>query len=399
MRILASSYGRLYWYGQRVLNTSLSSTLLLRFPHIRQIANLYSPLFIRLCLQKRKQSASIKKAKAKKRLGGRTALAPRMVNTITHTIPPDSVAVDMAPVKPQEPWRENLNLQLICPECDERPPNLVEEFSSGDMVCASCGLVLGGRIVDTRSEWRTFTNDDQGNDDPSRVGDGANPLLNGAQLETSISFGGNNRSRELQKAQNKATHDKGTKSLLTAYKELGALCDAIGIPKNVSDTAKHLFKMVHDAGAFRGKSQETIIAGCIFIACRQCKVSRTFREIFALTKVSKAEIGRIFKALEKFFSQQNKDKQGDGQPMGGKFMSPLLLRNHFSSSAKPVFYEKAPSTRGRRSTPTRPQRTPKISVRDTVTSSVSAFRLRPLPSRSPRKWRMRECLQVALRCR
>ena len=53
-----------------------------------------------------------------------------------------------------------------------------------------------------------------------------------------------------------------------------------------------------DAGVFRGKSQETIIAGCLFIACRQMGVPRTFREIFAVTKVSKAEIGRIFKVLE-----------------------------------------------------------------------------------------------------
>ena len=223
--------------------------------------------------------------------------------------------------KADEPWRENLNMQMMCRDCKEFPPNLVEEFSSGDMVCGSCGLVLGDRIVDTRSEWRTFSNDDQGNDDPSRVGDGANPLLNGSQLQTSIQFGAGDsgKSRDLHRAQNKATHDKSTKVLLTAYKEIGALCDAWNIPKNVSDTAKHLFKRVSDAGAFRGKSQEAIIAGCIFIACRQCKVPRTFREIFALTKVSKKEIGRIFKALEKFFAANNKEKTATLVQSGGMY--------------------------------------------------------------------------------
>lgn len=247
-------------------------------------------------------------------LAAKMASAPTQV-LLTGTIPDGSPAL-----KPQEPWRENLNMQMICRDCKEFPPNLVEEFSSGDMVCGSCGLVLGDRIVDTRSEWRTFSNDDQGNDDPSRVGDGANPLLNGSQLQTSIAFsdGPTGRSRDLHRAQNKSTHDKSTKGLLTAYKEIGALCDAMSIPKNVSDTAKHLFKMVHDAGAFRGKSQETIIAGCIFIACRQCKVPRTFREIFALTRVTKAEIGRIFKALEKFFAAQNKQKMEEAEHTGGK---------------------------------------------------------------------------------
>ncbi|KAL2067134.1 hypothetical protein VTL71DRAFT_1558 [Oculimacula yallundae] len=206
-------------------------------------------------------------------------------------------------------WQENLNMTMVCRDCKEVPPNLVEEFSSGDMVCGSCGLVLGDRIVDTRSEWRTFANDDQGNDDPSRVGDGANPLLNGSQLTTTISFqDGNARSRDLMRTQNKSANDKATKGLLAAYKEIGAHCDAVNIPKNVSDTAKHLFKLVDDAKAFKGKSQEAIIAGCIFIACRQCGVPRTFREIYALTKVSKKDIGRTFKVLEKFFANDSEGK-------------------------------------------------------------------------------------------
>ncbi len=206
-------------------------------------------------------------------------------------------------------WSENLNMTLMCKDCKEFPPNLVEEFSSGDMVCGSCGLVLGDRIVDTRSEWRTFSNDDQGNDDPSRVGDGANPLLNGSQLQTTIAFGdGSARSRDLLRAQGKSSTDKATKGLLAAYKEIGAHCDAVSIPKNVSDTAKHLYKLVDDAKAFKGKSQEGIIAGCIFIACRQCGVPRTFREIYALTKVSKKDIGRTFKALEKFFASESQTK-------------------------------------------------------------------------------------------
>ena len=229
-------------------------------------------------------------------------------------------------VKANGEWQENLNVTVMCPDCRELPPNLVEEFSSGDVVCGSCGLVLGDRIVDTRSEWRTFSNDDQGNDDPSRVGDGANPLLNGSQLQTSISFGdgGSGRSRDLHRAQNKSNHDKATKGLLAAYKEIGAFCDAINIPKNVSDTAKHLFKLVDDAKAFKGKPQEVLSAGCIFIACRQCGVPRTFREVFAVTKVAKKEIGRIFKALEKFFAAQNKEKMELTVQSGGGFMSRLV---------------------------------------------------------------------------
>ncbi|KAI8623615.1 cyclin-like protein [Xylariaceae sp. FL1651] len=200
----------------------------------------------------------------------------------------------------EQPWEQNLNEILQCPDCREFPPNLIEEFSSGDMVCASCGLVLGDRIIDTRSEWRTFANDDQNNDDPSRVGDSANPLLNGSQLETNIAFGEGKNSRELQRAQNRTQKDKGTQALLAAYREISNFCDAMNIAKTTQDAAKHIFKMTDDAKLFKGKSTEVIIAGCIFIACRQSNAPRTFREIFALTKVPKKEIGRTFKMLEKF---------------------------------------------------------------------------------------------------
>ena|ERR1700761_9165291 len=50
----------------------------------------------------------------------------------------------------------DLAVRLICPDCGDPNPNIVEEFSSGDLVCGSCGLVLGDRIVDTRSECKFF---------------------------------------------------------------------------------------------------------------------------------------------------------------------------------------------------------------------------------------------------
>ncbi|KAI9730816.1 MAG: transcription initiation factor IIB [Cirrosporium novae-zelandiae] len=218
----------------------------------------------------------------------------------------------------QEPWRENLNDVLICKDCQEFPPHIEEEFSSGDLVCGSCGLVLDNRIVDTRSEWRTFSNDDQGNDDPSRVGDAANPLLNGSQLATSISFsdGGSGRGKELHRAQNKATHDKATKSLLAAYKEIGALCDGFKVTKTVADTAKHYFKMTDDKKAFRGKAQDAVIAGCIFLACRSNNVSRSFNEIHRLTRVPKKDIGRMFKQLEVFFNKENAERAAKREKEG-----------------------------------------------------------------------------------
>ncbi|KAF2644603.1 transcription initiation factor-like protein iib [Massarina eburnea CBS 473.64] len=234
-----------------------------------------------------------------------------------------------------QPYRQDLDVILMCPDCKELPPNLVENFSSGDTICGSCGRVLSEHNLDYRSEWRTFSNDDQNNDDPSRVGDAANPLLHGSQLQTEISFGdGNMRHRDLARAQNKNNLDKTNKSLQTAYSSIGAYCDTLQMSRTVADTAKILFKMADDAKIFKGKSQDAVIAACIFIACRQEGVGRSFREIFKLTNVSKKEIGRTYKTLESFVHQQQlKDGSGNKAAGSGAVINSSAFKHTQATSA------------------------------------------------------------------
>ena len=92
--------------------------------------------------------------------------------------------------------------------------------------------------MDTRSEWRTFANDE--GDDPSRVGSAANPLLNGPQLDTVISQrdGGSGAARELNRTHGRVTAVKGERNLLQAYKDISAMSEAIGLPKLIGRSHK-----------------------------------------------------------------------------------------------------------------------------------------------------------------
>src|SRR5437763_15289645 len=98
----------------------------------------------------------------------------------------------------------DLNIRLVCPDCKNPVPNIVEEFANGDIVCGDCGLVLGDRIIDTRPEWRTFS-DDERNSDPSRVGAAADPLLGNLALNTAISSTGGTNNKILNRTHIKAT--------------------------------------------------------------------------------------------------------------------------------------------------------------------------------------------------
>ncbi|KAJ2713301.1 transcription initiation factor IIB [Coemansia spiralis] len=191
----------------------------------------------------------------------------------------------------------NFSVKLTCRYCRDAVPNIVEDFAAGDLVCGGCGLVLGDRIVDTRSEWRTFA--DTEGDDPSRVGDSANPHLDGDQLDTVISQGGaNGISRNLNRAQDRSAGKQGDHTLLQAYKEISVLCDAFDIPKTIVAITKQLYKKVFDGKMHRSKNNNAIIAVCILLACRQGEAPRTFKEICALTKVDRKEMTRTYRFLK-----------------------------------------------------------------------------------------------------
>ncbi|CCE87105.1 Piso0_005644 [Millerozyma farinosa CBS 7064] len=201
----------------------------------------------------------------------------------------------------------NLNITLTCPECKIYPPDLIERFSEGDIVCGSCGLVLSDRVVDTRSEWRTFSNDDQNGDDPSRVGDAGNPLLDSEDLSTMISYVPDNTKagRELNRAQSKSLVDKKDNALAAAYAKISQMCDGYQLPRIVQDSAKEVYKLVYEERPLRGKSQESIMAAAIFIGCRKAGVARSFKEIWALTNVPRKEIGKVFKIMIRIVREKN----------------------------------------------------------------------------------------------
>lgn len=57
-------------------------------------------------------------------------------------VPPEMATMMGAPQEEDEYKDAALSNILMCPDCQENPPNLTEEFSSGDVVCTSCGVVV-----------------------------------------------------------------------------------------------------------------------------------------------------------------------------------------------------------------------------------------------------------------
>ena len=172
---------------------------------------------------------------------------------------------------------------------------LIEDYRAGDQICSECGLVVGDRVIDVGSEWRTFSREN-GAEDRSRVGAAENNLLGSCDLSTII--GSVSGSSAIQYS-NRRTVSSSDRALVNAFRSIGNMADRINLTKTIVDRANNLFKMVHDGRNLKGRANDAIAAAVLYIACRQEGVPRTFKEIVAVSTVSKKEIGRCFKLILK----------------------------------------------------------------------------------------------------
>lgn len=220
------------------------------------------------------------------------------------------------PAKPKGPkWTLDVAVKVVCPYCREDPPNLIDEYSSGDTICGSCGLVMADHMIDQRAEWRSFTTgDDSSKADPNRVGAAQSVFESGTGFDTTIADKQGDRHAQLMKRTHKKINSSTESRFLTrAYAEIEIYCGKNGIQDDVRDVAKHIYKSVDEGMKLNNRStvHEAVVASCILIACRQCKVDRTFREIFLLTNVPKKDIGRTFKRIEHFLLKSSAPATSD----------------------------------------------------------------------------------------
>ena len=144
---------------------------------------------------------------------------------------------------------------------------LIEDHRAGDQICSECGLVVGDRVIDVGSEWRTFSND-KGGEDKSRVGSAENTLLGSSDLSTIIGpgRGGASFTADGTPIYNNRNSRQSTsdRTLINAFRTIANMADRINLPKTITDRANVLFKMVSEGKNLKGRSNDAIAAACLY---------------------------------------------------------------------------------------------------------------------------------------
>jgi len=79
--------------------------------------------------------------------------------------------------------------------------------------------------------------------------------------------------------------------------ELRRVAAFLSLPSVIRDEASRVYNYVLQRGLVRGRSMESVIAACIYAACRSYNIPRTLDEIAEASDVERKEIGRTYRFI------------------------------------------------------------------------------------------------------
>ncbi|WP_440991238.1 transcription initiation factor IIB [Haloarchaeobius baliensis] len=192
-----------------------------------------------------------------------------------------------------------------CPECTGQ---LIDDDEHGETVCADCGLVVEEDSVDRGPEWRAF--DAAEKDSKSRVGAPTTKMMHDDGLSTNIgwqnkdAYGRQLSSNQRQKMQRLRTwnerfrtRDSKERNLKQALGEIDRMASALGLPKNVRETASVIYRRALGEDLLPGRSIEGVATAALYAAARQAGTPRSLDEVTNVSRVERDEIARTYRYI------------------------------------------------------------------------------------------------------
>jgi len=187
-----------------------------------------------------------------------------------------------------------------CPECGST--HLVYDEQKGEVICGECGLVVEDKMVDTGQELHSQS------DSKEKKGRGGAPMsmqkfdkgltTNVGEISDiyKLDAGQTRKFLRLKKWQERVSTSI-ERNLRLAMAELRRVASFLSLPSVVRDEASRIYNFVLQRGLVRGRSMESVIAACIYAACRSYDIPRTLDEIANASDVERKEIGRTYRFI------------------------------------------------------------------------------------------------------
>lgn len=207
-------------------------------------------------------------------------------------------------VELEEIDNKNVKKEEMCTNCNTTD-QIVEDMSQGIMVCKGCGTVMSN-IINETAEWRQY-NSEYGKETIARCSNTTNFFLPQSSLGTTMAC--SNRSR-IKKLHSWSAMPYKERSLLIVLKEIQYRCRSANILKCMEDDAKILYKNISECKHIEGKNigktiiirganRKSLIAACVFFACKRKGKTRSPKEIAKIFELKYKDITKGCKTFNK----------------------------------------------------------------------------------------------------
>jgi len=187
-----------------------------------------------------------------------------------------------------------------CPECESI--HLTYDDQKGEVICNECGLLIEEKMVDTGQEAGGQF------DKSEKKGRSGAPLsmqkfdkglaTNVGEISDIYKLESSQTRKFLRlKKWQERVSTSIERNLRLAMAELRRETSFLTLPSVVREEAARVYNFVLQRGLVRGRSMESVIAACIYAACRSYNIPRTLDEISAASDVPRKEIGRTYRFM------------------------------------------------------------------------------------------------------
>ena len=198
------------------------------------------------------------------------------------------------------------SLDSVCPECGTCV--IVFDEKTGERVCQGCGMVLSSVSVDLGPDWRNLDPYARG----SRIRAGGPRTLMIEDMGLSTTLGWSNRDAagnrfdeetkarlyRLRQWQHRSKVAGGySRNLSKALGLFRVIQSSLSVPKIVVETGSHLYRSALGGNLIRGRAIKNLVAACVYMACRQCRVVRSIDDVAVAADVSRKELTRSYRLL------------------------------------------------------------------------------------------------------
>jgi len=205
-----------------------------------------------------------------------------------------------------DPKADSELYRTYCPNCGDR---LIGDAEKGEQVCQACGYVAPA-AADEGPEWKAIDLEEKS----KRVRVGSPTTLTLHDLGLSTDIGSDMRDshgkhldptmratvEKMKKWQSRIrTINSQERGLSIVLAKITEVCDNLNLPRNVAETAAHIYRTSVKLKVAKSKSIMGMTAATVYLACRKCGVSRTLKEVARASGIEKGSVAKYYRLILK----------------------------------------------------------------------------------------------------